>query len=212
VKDRRAGNKHPLFRFLYTIIFVAHLLTSISDDNITKFGIDVKKVVFSKISELSDISQLDCTENDGSDVQGLQDFLCNYALSHQKQRLSSTHLVYHEGSLMGYVTVTVSTLPIQKVMDEVQTSEEIKRYPVLLIANLAVDKRRRKEGFGSIMLKHCIGLADLISDIAGCRYVMLYASKAVTFYSDKNNTPYKFMELEEKNGLKLMIYKLYDKG
>jgi GNAT superfamily N-acetyltransferase len=105
--------------------------------------------------------------------------------------------------------VALSTLPFEKINDRVEIREEIRKYPVLLIPNLAIDKNRRKQGFGSHIIEHCIGLGAILSDIAGCRYVILYATTAVTFYSEKNKTSYKFIiAREEKDGRKLMVYRL----
>ena len=102
--------------------------------------IDLK---FSRISDEFDPNSIDCTEDDkdNTDAQGLQNFLCKYALSDQEQNLSVTYLASYENKVVGYCTIAISSLPFKKYPEgKPNTLEEIRSYPVVLIANLATDK------------------------------------------------------------------------
>jgi hypothetical protein len=174
-------------------------------------------ITYFKISDLFDPNCIECTEDDENnnkvDPQGLQDYITNYALSDQEQNLSATYLAYYKGDVVGYFTVAISTLPFDSSPDEKpKTRDEIKKYPVLLIANFCTNRILRVKGVGSKMLKHCIGMGALLSEMLGCRYVMLYATTAEEFYSKKNKTPYKFFVARVlKGGSKLMLFRLFSK-
>jgi GNAT superfamily N-acetyltransferase len=183
-------------------------MVSTSNDVSDKPRSDPKKMTYSKISDFSDKWTLDCTEN-GEDKEGVQDFIENYALTDQKSRLSCTYLAYYEATLVGYFTVSPTTISWDVVKDKVQTRDEIRRYPAILISNLAVDKKRRGRNIGSILLNRCIGLSDVIAEIVGARYVMLYTYTKEEFYSKTNRTPFKFTNIRtEKDGRKLMVLPL----
>jgi len=168
---------------------------------------------FSKITDTFDTSSIDCTEDDNSDSQGLQDYLVNHALLNQEHNLSTTYLARLQGNVVGYCNVAISTLPFELSPEKKpDVREEIRKYPVLFIANFAIDKKNRGMGIGSEMLDYCRGLGALLSDLVGCRYVMLYATTAETFYSDKNKTPIKFFVAGElKDGRKRMLYRIFSK-
>jgi hypothetical protein len=183
-------------------------------------GEDENVITYSKIDFLFDTNCIDCTEsdenNESADPQGLQDYITNYALSDQEQNLSATYLAYSNNEVVGYFTVAITSLAFDKSPDEKpKTRDEITKYPALLIANFCTNKKLRKiKGIGSKMLKHCIGMGALLSQMVGCRYVMLYATTAEEFYSIKNKTPYKFFvarESKDKNKPKLMLYRLHNK-
>jgi hypothetical protein len=176
--------------------------------------VDSNDITFSKINDVFDPKSIDCTEGDNrSDSQDLQDYITNYALSDQEQNLSVTYLASSKGQVVGYCNIAITTLPFEKYpQDKPNTREEIKKYPALLIANFCTDRNTRVKGVGSEMLRYCVGLGSLLSQLVGCRYVMLYATTAETFYSEKNKTPYKFFVARvEKDGRKLMLFKLYSK-
>jgi hypothetical protein len=175
---------------------------------------DPKDLTFPKISDMFDPNSIDCTDDNDTDSQDLQDYLSNHALSDQEQNMSVTYLASYKNKIFGYCTVAISSLPYKKYpLGKPSSGEEIKSYPVLLIANLATDKKNRNiKGIGSEMLRHCVGMGVLLSEIVGCRYVMLYATTAEKFYSEKNKTEYKFFVARvEPDGRKLMLYKLASK-
>jgi hypothetical protein len=177
-----------------------------------KFG--PKAIKFLKIWDTFNPNSIDCTEDDNTDPHGLQDFLCNHALSDQEQNISVTYLASYENKILGYCTVAISSLPFEKYLGgKPPVREEMTKYPVLYIANLATDKNSRKvKGVGSEILRHCVGMGAVLSDMVGCRYVMLHATTAEKFYSEKNKTEYKFfVAKEEKDGRKLMLYRLHKK-
>jgi GNAT superfamily N-acetyltransferase len=169
---------------------------------------------YQRIFDTFDTNTLDCTEDEKfTDSQGVQDYLCNHALADQEQNLSVTYLVSYQSKVVAYCSVTPSLLPFEKAKEQKpDTRAEIKNYPALMITNLGTDKESRGKGIASGMLEHCIGLAVHLSELVGCRYVMLYSTKAVGFYSEKNKTKYRFYEaFEKKDGNKLMLFRIFSK-
>jgi GNAT superfamily N-acetyltransferase len=180
---------------------------SSSDSIDTKFVLLEDKIQIHKLSSVDALSDLDCTENDGTDVQGLQKFICQDALKHQENCLGVTYLLRYDGQLVGYFTVANAGLYIRKVEEENRpdTESDLVRYPAVVVSHLAVNKKHRKCGFGSYMLKFCIGLAKRHSEIFGCRYLILRAREALAFY-ERNG--FIVCQLQEKEDFKLMAYQL----
>jgi hypothetical protein len=154
-----------------------------------KFG--PKAIKFLKIWDTFNPNSIDCTEDDNTDPQGLQDFLCNHALSDQEQNISVTYLASYENKILGYCTVAISSLPFEKYLGgKPPVREEMTKYPVLYIANLATDKNSRKvKGVGSEILYrlHKKIHRHLSENISITHSVSAKVTKAADLQKMKNN-------------------------
>ena len=125
------------------------------------------------VSGKDDISILDCTEQDGTDTLGVQDFLKRKAQIYSKNNLTSLWQVKYEGKIVAFFTLSMSSIGL----DDVPRSKQVKgmtgRYPALLIGQMGVDKNYRGRKIGDTICKHCIGLARKFNERVACACIIL---------------------------------------
>jgi len=137
-------------------------------------AIDLTKLHFVKLSPESNISTLDCTEDNGADPLGLQEFILKEALTYQAERIGVTYLVLHEKTIVVFLTVSMNCLSLEELQQQEMIPEIKVRHPALLLGRLVVDKRFRNLGIGTYLCQWVIGLARYLSELVGCRYVALH--------------------------------------
>ena len=60
------------------------------------------------------------------------------------------------------------------------------RYPAALLGQMGVGKEFRRQGLGQLICDYCIGLAEKISELIACRYIILQTNQdKVEFYREK---------------------------
>lgn len=144
-------------------------------------SIDFYKIWFRRLEQTDDLASFNC---DADDDSGCNDFIhkLDEAKQYQKERHGITYLFYYDETLIGYVTLAMSSISAQR-LEEAETVR-LRFYPCLLIGRLAVDNSWRRKGIGSYLAEWATGLAMELSEIIGCRYVVLEAKESkVTFYS-----------------------------
>ncbi len=165
-------------------------------------SVDFEELNFIKLDN-QDLSYFDCTEN-GKDEQGLQEFIQKEARPYQMANLGITYLVALRNTLVAFITVAMTALPISKMKKEEKIiGVEIKSYPALLLGRLAVDKRFRRKDLGSYLCTWCVGLARELSKQIGCRYVVCHAREAVIPFYVKNH----FVVSEAEKGPVKLLYR-----
>jgi len=134
--------------------------------------IDFDKVKHRKLDLSDDLSDFDCSLED--------DLECNEFIHRedeaklfQKERQGITYLFFYEGTQIGYVTLGMSSIKAQRIDKRYRRPVRLRFYPSLLIGRLGVDNNWRKKGVGTHICQWCIGLALELSEIVGCRYVIL---------------------------------------
>lgn len=173
--------------------------------------VDLSKLRFEKLSRESNTNELDCTDQDGADPFGLQVFIRDEALTYQEERLGVTYLVFHDSDLVGFVTVSMTCLSLADLREGEKVEGVRVPYPALLLGRLAVDKRLRGKGIGTLLCKFAIGLAVEISNTIGCRYVALHTlPDRAGFYTQE---PLNFVEssLERPDRKKLLYRRITEK-
>ena len=135
-----------------------------------------------------------------------------FSKNHQKHKISVTYLADYENILdvISVLQCLLSELIILTKKIPKGVDPGITNYPALIIVNLAVGKNLRYRGLEPIILKHCIGMGKFLLRRIGCRYVILYAIEALTFYS-RDKSPYRFFisKHQESNDFKQMYYPLF---
>ncbi len=131
-----------------------------------------------KISTRHAISEFDCGNHD------LNRFLKKHAYINQVSSNSTTYVSCHDNKVAGYYTITLASISHKQVPRKV--AEEQPRYPipVILLARLAADLKYQGRGLGKGLLKDAILRAVMVSDIAGCRALLVHAKddQARTWY------------------------------
>jgi GNAT superfamily N-acetyltransferase len=114
---------------------------------------------FEKLTSNLSSSTFDCTEEDGTDPHGLQDFIANEPLKYQTERLGVTYLVFQDSDPVAFLTVSMTCLKISELDNEEQVPEVRVPYPALLLGRLAVEKNHRHNDIGTFLCQWVIGLA-----------------------------------------------------
>ena len=69
--------------------------------------VDLTKLRFEKLLPGWNVCSFDCTEADGSDPGGLQEFIQKEALTFQVEKLGVTYLVFHKNDIVAFLTVSM---------------------------------------------------------------------------------------------------------
>jgi len=144
--------------------------------------IDFYKVYFRKLDLSDDLSSFNCDKDDDN---GCNDFIHKdtEAKLYQHQRHGVTYLFFYEETMIGYVTLAMSSISAKRLVGKPETVH-LRFYPCLLIGRLAVDNNWRKLDIGTYLANWCTGLALEKSEEIGCRYAALETKEnKVSFYS-----------------------------
>lgn len=167
-------------------------------------GVDFEKIENRKLKLSDDLSNFNC---DLEDDLGCNDFIHkeNEAKLFQKERHGITYLFFYEDTMIGYVTLAMSSIPAQRIDKRYKKRIRLKFYPSLLIGRLAVDNNWRRMGVGMYLCNWCIGVAIKFSEKIGCRYVILETRESkIEFYQRCGFQ--KGKELKDEKGKLIWMY------
>lgn len=123
------------------------------------------------------LPKLVLTEDDGSVPLEINRFFYSDLEKYHNNKLSTVRLVKVDGKVVGYFTVSMNAIELSILdKDEKVSGTSTKKYPVMLLGRMGVDKKYRKRGIASSMCKFCQGLADVTSESIACRYIMLHTT------------------------------------
>ncbi|MBN1214593.1 MAG: GNAT family N-acetyltransferase [Candidatus Lokiarchaeota archaeon] len=108
----------------------------------------------------------------GSGFKELDEFLYKYASIFMKYGYSQMYILeeLNKSNIIGYFTLSSSTIQ----WDDSLFLEKITRYiPGILLGMFAIDKRFRRKGFGSDLIKKAVSIALSVSKVIGCRCVFV---------------------------------------
>lgn len=135
------------------------------------------------VSDGDDISVLDCTELDGTDPLGVQDFLKTKSKIYSSNNLASLWRVKYNTKIVAFFTLSMSSIGLDQVPKGRLVKEMSARYPALLIGQMGVDKNYRGRKIGDAICKHCIGLARKVNERVACACITLQTTEAgASFY------------------------------
>lgn len=137
------------------------------------------KLSYEPISAVSQLSNLDFTDNNCTDPLKIHYFALNKAFYYHQNRLCTVRVIRDEShDVVGYFAVSMSALSVEDLdaTEKVAGATPI-RYPALLLGQLGVDKKYRSQGIGAAICKFCVGLAQVIGESVACRYVGLQTSE-----------------------------------
>jgi len=98
-----------------------------------------------------------------------------------RHHIGVTYVATVEDAILGFATVSPGTLDAESL----PSGRKMPPYPlpVLRVARLAVDARAQGWGVGSLLLRHCIELAERMMDEFGCVGLVVDAkADALEFY------------------------------
>lgn len=133
-------------------------------------------------TDTSQIDTFDCGNKD------LNDFLCTDEVSnYEEEMLGKTTLVFYEGELTGYYTLSSTSLSVRYLEHKAgfgKLSEyHINELPALLIGRLAIDLNWQKKGVGRYIVQRIAMMALDQSRNQGIRLLVVQAKEdAFDFY------------------------------
>ena len=151
----------------------------------------------------------------------LKAFLVEDALKNQELSISITYLWFYRktNELIAYISLLNDSLRIRETeLEKMFVDKGIlyKSLPAIKIGRLCVDDRFTKKGIGTIITNASMAISVLVSEVVGCRFLVLDSKKeALDFYKklgfsilkdeEKETTPMYFdlmnvMHLYKTNG------------
>ena len=115
-----------------------------------------------------DISGFDCRN------EMLNEWLKKKVLKNQTNNASKTYVVVAEDRVVAYYSLSLGSV------NHVDVISKMKRnmpdpVPVMLIGRLAIDKEYQRKGIGKGLLKDAVLKTIAVSDIAGCKALIVHA-------------------------------------
>ena len=129
-----------------------------------------------KISRLVEqrLPVLDFTESDGTDPLKINEFYKKDLQIYSKAKLSTVWVVKEDEKIIAYFTLSMNAIELDMLSkDEKVKNTTPRKYPVVLLGMMGVDKKHRSKGVGKFICRTCIGLAINTSNKIACRYVAL---------------------------------------
>lgn len=119
--------------------------------------------VFNLLDKSFDKSSFDCGKPQ------LNNYLKKYAWQNQQKRYSITFVATLENSkeIAGYYCTSASSIEFTNIPDSL--TKKLPKYPapVMLIGQLAVDRKMQRKGLGKVLLMHALSRAVRISSEIG---------------------------------------------
>lgn len=115
---------------------------------------------------------------------GMNDFInTDEVYEFQRQKLGKTRLVYFDGEFAAYFTLAPNALTREEYAgNETEHAEQLydklSEIPALLLGRIAVDTEYERQGLGSYLLDHIIGLTRKVERIP-FRIILLHAHEDV---------------------------------
>jgi len=99
-----------------------------------------------------------------------------------RHHIGRTYVALEHDRILGFATVSPASVEAESLPGE--ASRPPFPVPVLRIARLAVDERDAGRGIGSLLMRHCIELAEHLRDVVGCVGLIVDAKPgALAFYA-----------------------------
>jgi GNAT superfamily N-acetyltransferase len=144
--------------------------------------IDLNTLIFSKLTDDSDVSSFVCTAS-----TDLEDFLRNDAKTRQHEKISTTYLVCSGDVLIGFFSLSMGCITSDSVKKmELGIEDPPRKFPALLLARMATRDGMRCQGIGREMLKRVFAMGFRLTDRIGCRFVKVDAKndpRTISFYA-----------------------------
>lgn len=137
----------------------------------------------------------------------LNQFLQRYALINQKANSAQTYVCCQGNDVVGFYSLAVGSVDPQSAPGRVM--EGLARYPVMLLARLAVDLAHQRQGLGQALLKDALLRTAQAADIAGIRCLLVHAKddaawrwyESWEFESSPTDPYHLFLMLKDLKGL-----------
>jgi len=149
-----------------------------SMENITPFFFSDIDFVQLTPDSSADFSDFCCEEEE------LNDYLRNDAKKECAEMFSTTHLLYHQGNLVGYFSLVTDTVFNKRLRKSIcyPYGDQL---PAIKIARLARDAKYKNCGVGFIIMQKIFLLTYSITKKAGCRLLTVDAKDSAIHYYEE---------------------------
>ena len=107
--------------------------------------------------------------------EALNRFLQKHALQNQRSGGSQTYVGLVNEAVIGYYALAVGSVEQDHAPERVKKGLAKHSIPIMLLARLAVDLNRRKQGVGAALVKDATLRTLQAADIAGIRALVVHA-------------------------------------
>jgi len=105
----------------------------------------------------------------------LNQFLQRYALINQKTNSAQTYVCCQSEVVVGFYSLAVGSVNPEAAPSRVMKGLARHPVPVMILAQLAVDKDHQRQGLGQALLKDALLRTAKAADIAGIRCLLVHA-------------------------------------
>ncbi len=147
-----------------------------------RISVSPEQLHIERFVETRNVQTFDCGNKD------LNDFLCTEEVSrYEKEGLGRTYLVYYQGDLVSYFTVSLDSLRVEYLKTFKSFSKfaemRLEALPAVKIGRLATDRRHQNLGIGRLVVKYIAGMALETGGKMGVRLLVLQAKPdSIPFY------------------------------
>lgn len=112
--------------------------------------------------------------------ESLKEYLLMEAHEDMNNNLSQTYLLFDDDTLLGYYTLKTFGFAIRE-----RDWNRLTYYPCVELSQILVDMNYRYKRFGSLMINSALKKTVQISDIAGCKLLIVFSldNKSTRFYT-----------------------------
>ena len=117
-------------------------------------------------------------------AEPLNQFLAKYALLNQSANAAQTYVALDGEMVIGYYTLVVGEVQHGDSPERLRKGLSRHPIPIMVLARLAVDRKRQGQSLGQWLVKDAIGRTLYAADIAGIRALVVHAKddRARDFY------------------------------
>ena len=121
----------------------------------------------------------------------LNRYLLRYAWTNQQAGAAQTYVGLADDAVVGYYTLAVGHVTREEAPERLIKGLARHPVPIMLLARLAVDRRRQGQGVGKALLKDAMERTLQAADIAGIRAFAVHAKdgQARSFYEKFDFVP-----------------------
>jgi len=155
-----------------------------------------QNLTIGKLALSHDPSNFDCENEE------LNNFIRRYATTGQRASISQIYVALSGQEIIGYHKLVVGNVVYEDAPDRIAKGVPHHPIPVLLLARLAVDRRRQGRGHGAALVADALRRAIQVANIAGVRAVLVRAK------DDAASRLYEHLGFEPFPGEPLVFYRL----
>jgi GNAT superfamily N-acetyltransferase len=139
--------------------------------------INASSIQVRKLTLRDDTAYFDCCDGE------LNDYIWYQAKPQQLEGTAVTYLAAYDDQLVGFISLSMSSLQIQYVSKWHLPRRPYPQVPALMIGRLATDYEYQHQGVGKVLCEFAIARAVEYRDALGCQFVILNAKpNSIQFY------------------------------